>query len=427
MLHRPHPLQQNKHADILTQIIQALLVRETPLHIYKVRAHRGIAGNEAADAIAKQAATPGCHTVPFTSAPSLPSRHFWVQVPLPQWTGDVGYRLADNLNAAILTHATESRTISTLATSPLRTVQAVANLLKDPDTGAGIDTRTSTAFWRDPSISPGNRGHVLRVRTGSLWTLSRQHASNPTSTPSPLCPLCSLAPDTIGHRLNGCQAPAVKGLVLTRHGGVVHRIAQAFQQGSLGGGTIFCDAEGHTRYPSTPNGRRLPSWVLPVSLQSSRPDLVIIPSLSPPGPVPRRGPPPDHHPSQWSHADRASHTICIIEVGYSTDTRVHSKTREKLLQHALLARRLRAHGWHVDVRALAVGATGVLRRDAILCFEDIGITPEDAFSLLRSIHSHSIHHTCLILSYGDKARSSLLYPEHDPATTSRPSNPPDPH
>ena len=57
MLHRPHPLQQNKHADILTQIIQALLVRETPLHIYKVRAHRGIAGNEAADAIAKQAAT----------------------------------------------------------------------------------------------------------------------------------------------------------------------------------------------------------------------------------------------------------------------------------------------------------------------------------------------------------------------------------
>jgi hypothetical protein len=76
MLHRPHPLQQNKHADILTQIIQALLVRETPLHIYKVRAHRGIAGNEAADAIAKQAATPGCHTVPFISAPSLPSGIF---------------------------------------------------------------------------------------------------------------------------------------------------------------------------------------------------------------------------------------------------------------------------------------------------------------------------------------------------------------
>ena len=47
------------------------------LLLYKVRAHRGIAGNEAADAIAKQAATPGCHTVPFTSAPSLPSLHFW--------------------------------------------------------------------------------------------------------------------------------------------------------------------------------------------------------------------------------------------------------------------------------------------------------------------------------------------------------------
>jgi ribonuclease HI len=74
-----HPTQQNNHPDktILASIVNMLKNRTSTTHLYKVRAHTSIIGNEEADKLAKEGSkiilVSDIHFQPHESAHSTPT------------------------------------------------------------------------------------------------------------------------------------------------------------------------------------------------------------------------------------------------------------------------------------------------------------------------------------------------------------------
>jgi len=58
-LYTPLEVQHHAHASLLADIVRAIAARPCPVHIFRVRAHVGIRGNEEADALAMGAAARG--------------------------------------------------------------------------------------------------------------------------------------------------------------------------------------------------------------------------------------------------------------------------------------------------------------------------------------------------------------------------------
>ncbi|MGQ3168988.1 MAG: RNase H family protein, partial [Hydrogenophaga sp.] len=71
-LANPMSLRTHRHKDILAEIATILSNSQVAIHLFKVRAHSGIIGNEGADALAKHAAM---HPEQATTRGSCPPRH----------------------------------------------------------------------------------------------------------------------------------------------------------------------------------------------------------------------------------------------------------------------------------------------------------------------------------------------------------------
>ena len=145
---------------------------------------------------------------------------------------------------------------------------------------------------------------------------------------------------------------------------------------------MFVDAECHERYIS------LPADILPLHLQTSRPDIVLIQNLS-----------HDVAPMPYGRRRDPRMAVHLIEVGYTSDLRVHDRVQAKLDQHRQLSENFRQFGWRdVRVHAFIVGHTGVMRSDNSTVLMELGVPHSRVSSFLVQLALSSLQKSCGILS-----------------------------
>ena len=168
----------------------------------------------------------------------------------------------------------------------------------------------------------------------------------PTDGLTSSCMLCLTPGDTISHRLGACTFPAVKNQICARHGHAVHVIASEIRNGAYGNCRMIVDAACHERYEAFPRA------FLPLDLQSSRPDIILFVGND----LPKQ--------QQYSYIPartRRDAVVHLVEVGYTSDMRVHEHVQIKLDQHHILRQNLISYGWgRVYVHDFIVGHTGVM-------------------------------------------------------------------
>ncbi len=301
----------------------------------------------------------------------------------------------------------------TLATSTKSTVRLHAKLMgmeclgetdltgQDPSRRPRILLRQSNGFWTSKRLFPVQKKQVLKVRYNMLWTLSKGKTQNPNKYPCDICPLCRKGRDTPGHRLNACMLPVAHKLVCARHGNAVHRVAQAVTKGTRGNCYIYTDAEGHTRYPIRVGRRRkLPKWILAYALQTSKPDLILFPTL-------RTSAYSEATLHRFTNADRASHMCHVVEFSYTNDINVHAADLLKAEQQVQFVHNMEARGWRVKLHTFILGLTGVFMSKATETLLDLGISAPASKTLLSKLQDEGIARTCNILFEIRKAHAIL--------------------
>ena len=198
MLQAPQRYAGHKHDIILTQIAAMLRASTSRIKILKVKAHVGIAGNEYADAVAKDE-TLACQQKTFSAAGDAGRGCAWVRYPADptQRPGGAEPDLlydADNLNGAVLDKArqahqrqlwdslsksTPENQTSTPGDTPSDTRRAkkgAAERLHDVhEQSGGVHEQISYGFWKQATSS--RHSHIqpiLRARFDRLMTQKRR-------------------------------------------------------------------------------------------------------------------------------------------------------------------------------------------------------------------------------------------------------------
>ena len=161
-----------------------------------------------------------------------------------------------------------------------------------------------------------------------------------------------------------------------------NKIATEIGNGSLGGSAMLMDAECHERYTS------LPTSILALNKQTSRPDLVLTAGFH--GDL-------DLMPRRLRSDPHV--TLHLIEVGYTSDFRVHAHVQAKLEQHEQLVANLRRSGWRdVRLHAFIIGHTGVMRQGNVNVLLELGVSPARVGPFLSHLAVTSLLKSTAILS-----------------------------
>ena len=229
IMRSPDSLTECKHMPLL-QKMQDLILKRARLGfhtaLFKVRAHIGIAGNEAADAgAAKAIADPDAFRRDMPDDADghsrMPHLQVWpcVPAPTPGPNGETELWFAADLSSAIRQRA-EKVVYSTAPPMPVVRRRAPAAHAPPPggvhwairqEINEASHAEYSNHMWR-AGCTWGAIKTVLNVRFGTLWTAQRARqqgcgfphpGSRPISTGT--CPLCRVACDTPGHISAACS------------------------------------------------------------------------------------------------------------------------------------------------------------------------------------------------------------------------------
>lgn len=360
---RPFEFRDHKHLWLVSSIAQNILSRTSPIILMKVRAHIGIKGNTAADALANDAHDDQA-CIPFSFADPVQRGPAWVQHTFGDSLSDV-----DNLHRHPLQIAQVAAVQKLHNRADHVKSKAFARFAALAAQSGGVQGQASNAFWTAASITPYMVSLALRVRMNTLITRSKLAQWYPDQGLPTTCPLCNQAKDTAGHRLGACTFPAVKKQICARHGHAVNAISQEILQGSLARCAMMVDAECHDRY------RALPASILPLDMQTSRPDIVLIQGYCGDMASLRAG--QNRDPMLQLH---------LVEVTFTSDLRVHDRVATKMQQHAQLCADLRAFGWvNVHLHIFIMGHTGVVRVHNTDILHSLGVPVDRTLPFLRSL------------------------------------------
>jgi ribonuclease HI len=370
ILDSPWTLRESKHFQLLNNILDALRARAEAggkTHIYKVKSHCGVVGNEAADKGAVAAAqNPNTTQVKDESENDPYSRRTWAALNPDPSQGDSDPKplryvpsLRDGIKRAIGPKASGGVTANTGIYGCAW--EKAAPTLHQP---------SSFNFWKDNQITQRLKNLTFKARWGHLW--NRKLAHRYGMAPNPNCPLCG-QPDSTGHLLGGCHHPEAQAMSIARHDQSVKLIQKAISNSTLGGYYTIMDAGKASDLPEEVHGKRLPEWLFPSTEGLSqedrdqlnkkrsklRPDIMVIEGFT------------TQEATGETQEVRArllqkaqSYKIHIFEEVYCGDTRHEEKDEEKKKQHAELATLLKSvELGSLDVKQhspITLGRTGTI-------------------------------------------------------------------
>jgi ribonuclease HI len=394
---RPHRLKGTLHKEILMEIAGRLVERAnagTRTHIVKVMAHKGVKGNEEADAAAKQAAQPNA-THDCTTPAHVPFEGLWrpafhkppssedSEREAPQAVANLKQALTKELHASLKTGSSKTGLY-------MKGITAMYDG-QEGDRALGKESNGITLRSRQ------GQARAIRLRTKHLtgnWynksTALKRRAAYPPGGPlatDDMCPLCRQGRDSSGHLLLRC--PRLKAMHIHRHNRATRIIQAALQRHSTHGSayTIMDACPAAEAASHDVQGTRLPPFLLlnvPEEQRAKwRPDILRIIGLPP---TPTEG------DIQLALARRNRYTVQVVEVGYCSDTRWRETVKKKLEQHNDLINALAAEGWKVSIEpsVIVLGAMGTVYLSGEKALQALGMSPTHSSAVLAELHFTSI-------------------------------------
>ena len=358
---RPEAFKFHTHRDLIQSISERTRDRAMAggkTHIYKVKGHSGIRGNEMADAtavLARQLVAEGKETdMHGGMIEAEPRKNIY-------WPFHNGLSIA-NLKQAPRKLARQSRQDPTLCTGLFHRLHMQSCLIWGPGAPQYVVNR---------GTEQRTLQHMAKFLSGTLYNgkLEARNAGKPNWAET-ICTCCTRL-DGGTHTMSGCEHPKMKGCYINRHNKAVRTAAKFLKDSKhpyIGKASHIMDAgKGETEVGFM--GTRVPEWMLPndTTEWTHRPDiLLLIPEFEDPTPINQEC--PEQFTPRHIQQLKEDYTLLIIEVGFTSDYRLHQKDEEKQKQHKELARKLRGQGWRspghkgpveeIDIISIPIGVCG---------------------------------------------------------------------
>ena len=401
MIMRPMTMQRHRNKRMLEAIIEAAMQRDGPVHIYKVKAHTGVHGNEHADEAAKRAAQllgeggggngrlltcqvtpdPPCSQLLWPVHTRDSDANNGSEQSAPDWVATLSAPLKTALHGK---HRLGHSNVDSLYYRLWEQVVPLA------------DGKISNAYLGDATIKPLARRYTFQARCGELNTANARAKWRLVQCDK--CLLCG-EPDGAHHSLSGCSH--MKGMYIDRHNEAGRLILKALKKGALGGSLVMHDV-GHQvdaellgdDSTAAGIGTRIPEWVCtpPVgqppdmtAWRRCRPDILIA--------VRGRG-------DRDTLDEFASRQLHILEIKYCRDTDNTPQTQRAEDQHRQLRESLLGIGYtedQVQLHTITLGVTGTIYKDTQPALRRLGIGTQDSKRTCRKLHTHAVHSVMAIM------------------------------
>ena len=225
----------------------------------------------------------------------------------------------------------------------------------------GIDLKATRCIWHSTLVPVYALRIALLIRFNRLKTTKQAQTYYGTQlVESTTCPHCGDGTDDADHLLYKCNSAETSHLIKLRHDHAVQILRAAIQRNLRGAHYLHSDARNTatltnktSTLPDAGTSRKFPAAVLPLDLQTSYPDILLID-------LPHTDVLALHHQRKSiPRVTRRNCTIAIIEIKYAFDLLIHDRTQEAIDQHAQLQAHLLAAGWGtVDIHPFIIGSAG---------------------------------------------------------------------
>ena len=270
-MQRPQDMADHKHATLLHELSQQIAESPAQVHIWKVKSHVGIVGNEIADEIAKQVArgeadmedmieyaepSNNRHNIYWphevTEAPGHPPRAHPTTAtpPAPKKRKRPLENLHSDLKMISIQHCKFGK-------ANRQTLYFEAWHRSAP---TRLD-KTSNSFMTSKKVTYAERKAALAYRYGCLYNQKLAHRYG--HAPTARCLLCG-QPDSGHHTASGCAK--LKGMYIERHNKLGRLMLKEIARGRKGGYLVQMDLGSQTKLAidnMAPQPRTIPLEALP--------------------------------------------------------------------------------------------------------------------------------------------------------------------
>jgi ribonuclease HI len=402
MAHRPQEMHEHRHRDLLADIVSLIEKSPTPVHIYKVKSHIGIVGNERADELATSVAAGKTEGELRDMQSNNRAQQCWLYLPgrlqpngtvsRPQPVPDMDQTLKRHCHSQYKLGSADTSTIYFSA------ARAIA---------PQVDQKASNRFMTMKTVTAREATNALKLRTGNLYSnkLARRYGHSLNSK----CPLCKQE-DGGSHIASGC--PKLHKAYTERHHAAGTMILKAVRAGSRGTTVIQADVgsqEKQARSGLSPLPNDIPVKYLAAKKRDrataladesrSRPDFTLY--------------------SEQQAEGAATRTFTLVEIKYCTDTRPQDQLERATAQHQGLLQRLKQSAPNTEAKLVVIllGSAGyIYRTHTKEQLQGLGVTGPLLKSLMTNLHVQAIKSLTQIVNI--RRRAADIKP-------SRPKKPPD--
>lgn len=368
----PVSIKHHKHRHALSRILDQLdrFCREnTEVHLYKVKAHGGVIGNEAADAVAKAAAMTqsghpfGMHAEddPFHGAP-------WWHC---DQTGEL--RPLNDLKSSLKHHMHEKHRLGSCNQQTTCYTQLV-------ELSSHISPKHAAYLMTSSTITTPMLRCILQYRTDTIITQKWRNRFTGTQGPAQ-CPLCK-GHDSSWHVLSGCSDTSMTNMMTARHNAAGRIILNAVLNGDKGSEVVSYDVgvahEGDLQVEGA--SRSIPTWLMPPAPHNptSRPDITLVSSAQ--MKVRAGNPRP-----QLQNTTPGSRQVILVDVKYCHEPNFNATVQAAINQHQDLARYLGAGRCKsVKVLPIILGVGGaIFKEHTEKALSELGISSDESDRVCR--------------------------------------------
>ncbi len=379
--HQPQAMNEHRHLLLHKKIAELILEKNQPIHIYKVKSHIGIVGNEIADelatSVAKGTETPNIHIQDDSNPHESQYWPYHTQDTPDHADAPTRPQPLTDLDASLrkLCHNMYHMGTANTATTYYAAAQKAAAL---------IDMPASNKFLTSRTVTPYETTNVLKLRCGNLYNNKLAHRYGRSTTSK--CPLCR-QPDGGYHLASGC--PALSEAYIERHHATGMYILKAIKGGRLGSTVVQADVGSNDKrttegLPDLPTS--VPNNILPPSMiaeyeqadndkPDSRPDITL-------------------YWTEKSHGLLKRH-YTFVEIKYCVDTKPQEQQANAEEQHKGLIQMIQKHDVNAEVRLVVIllGTAGYIYEDYTKkqLQEYLGVDAHALKSLVTNLHLQSVN------------------------------------